>query len=62
MSRLIRQLLIVSVLGGGATFGAAALARSSFMMDRELHEQVSVRQANPMAGRLILGGGLRGGK
>lgn len=62
MSMLIRQLLVVGLLGGAATSGAIALAGSSFGMDRDLRNQVTLRQANPMGGRLILGGGLRGGK
>jgi len=62
MNALIRQLLAMFALGGLATGGASWLAGSSFGMDRELHDQVTVRQANPGAGRMILGGGLRGGK
>ncbi|MEM6927796.1 MAG: hypothetical protein AAF602_12765 [Myxococcota bacterium] len=62
MTVLLRQLTIIGIVGALATAGAFGMARSSFGMDRELHNQVSVRQANPMAGRLILGGGLRGGK
>jgi len=59
---LLRQLLMVGLVGGAASAGAVYLAQSSFGMDRDLHNQVSVRRASPMAGRMILGGGLRGGK
>lgn len=62
MNILLRQLLVIGLIGGASTFGAGALARSSWFVDRDLHNQVSVRQATPMAGRLLLGGGLRGGK
>lgn len=62
MTMLLRQLIIVGVFGGLFTGGAVWLAGSSFGMDRDLRNQVSLRQATPMAGRMILGGGLRGGK
>ncbi len=59
---LLRQFLVVGLVGGLATGGAAYFASSSFGMDNDLRNQVSLRQATPMAGRMIIGGGLRGGK